>query len=542
MKKNLFSLSLFILSLYSVLNAQNEWIIQLKNGQNEASLSDGWKKTAYRSTQSLQVKNIAPHFNIYVLRSAKPMIKNELLENPAIQFAERNAPLEMRATPNDPFIAQQWHLDNISAPKAWDSSPGGVTFNKDTVVIGVIDHGFLAAHEDLKNRIWQNRGEIPGNNIDDDGNGYKDDVFGLSLRYKNQNHQIDNGSDGPGNHGTSVAGLIGGEVNNRTGVAGMMWNTKLLLGSFSASATIAELIEQFNYMLNLRIKYNQTNGQQGAYIVAINYSGGISFAFAEDYPIWCGMYDIMGAAGILNCGATTNKYVDVDDEGDMPSTCTSDFLVAVTNTGKDNKRIYNAGFGLNHIDLGSPGEGVYSTHSSATNSYSLFSGTSAATPIVAGALGLLYSFPCKEWADYQKVNPPDAARLAKRALLAGVDKNADLTGKSVSGGRLNIARSIDTLKKWACNRVITGIKDEIQIVAMSPNPALSYLNIQLNLKDGNEYRLEVYDAVGKMVLRKDHVSIRNQYRLDLPPLADGIYVLRLTKDNIHAAKRFIIRS
>jgi len=378
--------------------------------------------------------------------------------------------------------------------------------------------------------------------VDDDGNGYKDDVYGLSLRYKNENHQIDNGIDGPGNHGTSVAGLIGGEVNNQKGVAGMMWSTKLMLGSFSANATISDLIEQFNYMLGQRIKYNQSNGKQGAYVVAINYSGGLRFAFAEDYPIWCGMYDTMGAAGILNCGATVNAYVDVDDEGDMPSTCPSDFLIAVTNTGKDNKRIYNAGFGLKHIDLGSPGEGVYSTNSGSNNSYSLFSGTSAATPVVAGAMGLIYSYPCKEWADYQKINPADAARLAKRALLAGVDKNSDLMGKTVSGGRLNIARSLDTLKKYACSRVITGIKERIRINSIHPNPALSFLNIILESAGTGEYKIEIFDPMGRNLYKQEKIVILSQYQLKLPNLVDGVYIIKLTQNNLQAAKRFVIQN
>lgn len=525
-----------------LLTAQSEWIVQLKEGQDETLLSTGWAKSNYRANPVLDIKNIAPHFNILRLRSSGAIQKKDILSNPAVAFAELNLPLETRATPNDPFVPQQWHLNNISANKAWDSSQGGLSFNKDTIVIGVIDHGFLTSHEDLKNRIWQNRAEIPGNNIDDDNNGHKDDVYGLSLKYKNENHQIDNGIDGPSNHGTSVAGLIGGEVNNQKGIAGMMWTTKLMLGSFSANATISDLIEQFNYMLDQRIKYNQSNGKQGAYVVAINYSGGVSFAFAKDYPIWCGMYDIMGAAGIVNCGATANRYVDVDDEGDMPSTCPSDFLVTVTNTGKDNKRIYNAGFGLEHIDLGAPGDGLYSTHSSSLNGYGILSGTSAATPVVAGAMGLIYSYPCKEWADYQKANPADAARLAKRALLAGVDKNSDLAGKTVSGGRLNIARSLDTLKKYACNRIITSIKDNIRINSIHPNPAISHLNIILESATAHPYNIEIVDPVGRLLYRQEKVQINGQYQLTLPELHNGLYIIKLTQKNAQASKRFVIQN
>lgn len=536
MKKILAFLSFLSIWCTGLLPAQSEWIVQLKEGQNAAHLSAGWAKSNYRANRLPDVKNIAPHFNIFLLKAQGSLQKKDILSNPAIAFAELNLPLETRATPNDPFVAQQWHLDNIAVPKAWDASPGGLSFNKDTIVIGVIDDGFLANHEDLKNRIWQNRAEIPGNNIDDDSNGYKDDVYGLSLRYKNENHQIDNGIDGPRNHGTSVAGLIGGEVNNQKGIAGMMWTTKLMLGSFSQNVTIAELIEQFNYMLDQRIKYNQSNGKQGAYVVAINYSGGVRFAFAEDYPIWCGMYDIMGAAGIVNCGATVNSYVDVDDEGDMPSTCPSDFLITVTSTGKDNKRIYNAGFGLKHIDLGCPGDGLYSTFSSSTTSYGILNGTSAATPVVAGAVGLIYSYPCQEWADYQKSNPADAVRMAKKALLASVDKNSDLTGSTVSGGRLNIAKALDSLGKYICNKKT---ENSLKIISLSPNPVNSSLKVQIDSSNTGNFSVGIIDAMGRRIYSAENQFIDSYYDLELGTLANGVYFFVLIKDKQQVSKKFI---
>ncbi|MBK6389994.1 MAG: S8 family peptidase [Saprospiraceae bacterium] len=537
------SLLLIILVLScSALQGQKDWIIQLKGDASLADLQAGWSKTALRSNRDLTTQPIGRHFNIYAIQSVTQLSKETLLRNPAILYAEPNLPLETRSTPNDPLISQQWHLDNIQAIKAWDQTTGGVTFNKDTLVLGIIDFGLFTNHEDLKNRIWINKGEIAGNGIDDDGNGYKDDVYGLSLKYLNERHTADNAADGLNNHGTSVAGLMCGESNNRTGIAGMMWNSKLMVGTFSANGNIGDLIQIFNYMLDQRILYNTSGGKKGALVVAINYSGGISFAKAADYPIWCGMYDQMGAAGILNCGATTNKYVDVDEEGDMPSTCPSEFLIAVTNTGRDNKRIYNAGFGLQHIDLGSPGEGVYSTNSETTKSYSSFSGTSAATPIVAGVVGLLYSYPCKEWADYTVSHPVEAARIVKKSLLASVDKNADLTGKTVSGGRINAARALDTLKKYVCNRVITGTTDQLSVKAVYPNPAKDFLNFELDSNYAGDYTIELYDVLGRVILQKRPTYINHSYQLSLPPLHSGMYLLRLSNGANEAVKKVFIGS
>jgi len=516
--------------------AQQDWIIQLWDGKSDSDLHSGWSKSPLRSRQDIKTQNIAPHFNIYTLKAGVALNKKDLLANPAIRFAELNLPLETRSTPNDPFINQQWHLDNISAPKAWDVTRGGLSFNNDTIVIGVIDHGFLTSHEDLKNRIWQNHAEIPGNGKDDDNNGYADDVFGLSLKYKNEKHPVD---EGIGNHGTSVAGLIGSESNNRTGVSGIMWNVKLLLTTFSThGGNIGELIEMFNYMVDQRVRYNQSEGKEGAFLIAVNYSGGLPFGKAENYPIWCGMYDQMGAAGILNCGATVNKYVDVDVEGDMPSTCQSEFLVMVTCTDKENERVYDSGYGLKNIDLGSPGEWLYTTHSRAINSYSLFRGTSAATPVVAGAVGLLYSYPCKAWSDLQKSNPAEAVRIAKRALLAGVDKNNDLTGITVSGGRLNISRSLDSLNKLICNLTID---DGFRILSLYPNPARTILQVQLSTNQSGIYSIEIFDAIGRKLYSQENQLVAGQFNILLPSLRDGIYMLRLNNDSNHASKKFIVR-
>lgn len=532
-KSSLFILAIGMLYAFQV-TSQESWIVQLKEGQTSNDFNN-WNKSFLRS-KKIETRLLAPHFNIIEVPGG--LTRQDLLSNPSVLFAEKNVKLEMRASPNDPLVAQQWYFNNINALKAWDQTTGGITFNKDTLVLAAIDHGFLTTHEDLKNRIWKNQAEIAGNGKDDDNNGYIDDVNGLSLRYKNEKHSIDNVTDGLSNHGTSVAGIMCGESNNKTGISGMMWNSKLMLTTFSANGNIADLIEMFNYVLDQRLRYNQSNGKQGALVVAINYSGGLSFAKAADYPIWCGMYDKMGAAGIINCGATTNKYVDVDDEGDMPSTCPSEFLIAVTNTDRNNSRVYNAGFGLKNIDLGSPGEGLQTTRSDASNSYSSFSGTSAATPVVAGAIGLMYSLQCKEWADYIKSNPVEAARIVKKSLLASVDKNADLTGKTVSGGRLNIGRALDTLKKYVCGNIMLD-SSLIIIKSINPNPASKYIDIQLSSGTIGEFNLVFVDVNGRLIF-KNKIIINQNITIPLPHLPSGVYFLQLYQNKSVGVKKILI--
>jgi hypothetical protein len=141
------------------------------------------------------------------------------------------------------------------------------------------------------------------------------------------------------------------------------------------------------YIRALRNKYNTTGGSEGAFIVAANLSAGIDNALPADHAMWCAQYESLGSAGILGICATTNSNSDVDMFGDMPTTCPSDYLIAVTNTGMDDQKKMFAGYGKMHIDLGAPGTPSYSTHLG--HDYGEFIGTSAAAPQVSGSVGIL---------------------------------------------------------------------------------------------------------------------------------------------------------
>jgi subtilisin family serine protease len=149
-----------------------------------------------------------------------------------VAFAQFNHFVEGRNKPNDSLFTQQWHLDNtgqgggvpgadIDADLAWDLTTGGTTKNGDTIVICVVDNGLDKSHEDIIDNLWINHNEIPNNGIDDDQNSYIDD-------YNGWNGEDQNGSIPSGNHGTSVAGLIGGRGNNKKGITGINWNIKIM--------------------------------------------------------------------------------------------------------------------------------------------------------------------------------------------------------------------------------------------------------------------------------------------------------------------------
>lgn len=406
-------------------------------------------------------RQLSKNLNVWLLeynphRIDGDRVLNAMLEHPLVWEAQHNHYLENRATvPNDPSFGQQWQYVNtgsgggttdadIDAELAWDYATGGLTPLGDTIVVCVIDDGIDLTHPDIIENLWKNWDEIPGNNIDDDGNGYVDDFDGWDA--DNATGDASGGVFG-GGHGTPVAGIVGARGNNGIGVTGVNWNVKLMIvvGGGDEAAAIAA----YDYPLTERKLYNQTNGQEGAFVVATNASWGINNRLESTFPILCAFYDSLGTAGILNAAATANANTNVDVDGDLPTHCSSDYLIAVTNTNDDDLKVTSAGYGLQSIDLGAPGEGTYNVTSG--GNYGNFGGTSGATPHVAGAIGLLYSANCPQFAMLSRVDPAAASMLLKDYILQGTDITAQLDTLTVSGGRLNLHGSILELLNSGCS-------------------------------------------------------------------------------------------
>lgn len=343
--------------------------------------------------------------------------------------------------PDDPMFNQQWGLHNtgqsggtpdadIDAPEAWDIATGGVTALGDTIVVAIVDGGCQLNHPDLN--YWYNWNEIPGNGIDDDGNGYIDDFRGWNA-YNNTPNVPSNG------HGTHVSGISGAKGNNNLGVSGVNWNVKVMpiAGSSSSEATV---VAAYAYALELRAQYNETNGALGAFVVATNSSFGVDYGQPANYPIWCAMYDSMGVQGILSCGATANLNINIDIMGDVPTACPSDYMIAVTNTTRNDLKNSGAAYGLTTIDLGAPGTSILSTYP--TSTYSTLSGTSMATPMVTGAIALMYAAADASRMIYYKSDLPAGTIMFRDVLFDGVDVIPALQGITVTGGRLNVFNAV----------------------------------------------------------------------------------------------------
>jgi hypothetical protein len=155
----------------------------------------------------------------------------------------------------------------------------------------------------------------------------------------------DDDNVGNGGHGINVAGMVGATGNNGVGVVGVNWNVKLMTVTYGNINDEANVIEAYTYPLTMRQLYQQSGGAQGAFVVATNSSWGINNGDPADAPLWCAFYDTLGTYGILSAGATANAQINVDVDGDLPTACSSDYLLSVTATNSDDVRTFS-GYGL----------------------------------------------------------------------------------------------------------------------------------------------------------------------------------------------------
>jgi subtilisin family serine protease len=347
----------------------------------------------------------------------------ELRRDPRVRFAERDVTYSVDSLPNDPSLGQLWGLNNtgqvvngsggtadadIDAPEAW-----GTTTGSHSVVVAVIDTGVDYAHPDLAANIWTNPGEsCPGcqnDGIDNDGNGYVDDVHGWDFVNGDNDPFDDHG------HGTHVAGTIGAVGDNGLGVAGVNWNVQIMPLKFigaNGQGTADDAVRAILYATRM-----------GA-VVSNNSWGGEDFSQSLEDAI-----ADADAHGSLFVAAAGNSFKDNDATPDYPSGFDLPNVVSVAATDQNDARAWFSNFGRRSVDLGAPGTSIYSTYPGGT--YAYLDGTSMATPDVTGVAALA------------KAAFPTASAIGLKALLLRtVDPNATLAGKTTTGGRLNAANAV----------------------------------------------------------------------------------------------------
>lgn len=347
-----------------------------------------------------------------------------LKKNPNVEYAEPNWIYTHQAVSTDPYYTNGslWGMygDATSPANQFGSQAGEAWAAGHTgsasVYVGVIDEGIQFDHPDLAGQVWTNPYD-PVDGVDNDGNGYVDDINGWDFD-GNNNTIYDGGKRGSlDDHGTHVSGTIGAKANNGQGVVGVNWNVTLISGKFLGrrGGTSANSVKAVDYFTDLKTRH-------GLNIVATNNSwggGGYSQALKD-------AISRANAANILFIAAAGNSGTDNDTTASYPSNYDVDNVIAVaaiTNTGA---LASFSQYGATTVDIGAPGAGIWST--TAYNGYSSYSGTSMATPHVTGGAAL-----------YASTHPGSSAATIKAAILNSVVPTASLTGKCVTGGRLNVS-------------------------------------------------------------------------------------------------------
>lgn len=390
----------------------NQVIVKFNSGVQAAeieALQQSLGATTLDTTTSLGIQ-------LWQLRSLTTDQAIATLSNDSrIEYIEPNWIVSINGTvPNDPSFNQLWGLNNtgqsggksdadIDAPEAWDIQTGN------NVVVGVIDSGVDYNHPDLAANIWTNPGEIAGDGIDNDSNGYVDDIHGYDF-VNNDGNPLDDNS-----HGTHVSGTIAAQGDNSTGVAGVNWSAKIMGLKFldaSGSGSIFNAVKAVEYATQKGAKL--TNNSWGG--------GGYSQA----------LYDAIAAAGTagqLFIAAAANSASNNDSAPAYPATYNLDNIISVASTDRNDGLSSFSNYGATTVDLGAPGSSIYSTIPG--GGYGFKNGTSMASPHVAGVASLI-------WSQY----PDLTASEVKNKILGSVDAIAALAGKTVTGGRLNAFKSL----------------------------------------------------------------------------------------------------
>ncbi|HET7502490.1 MAG TPA: S8 family serine peptidase [Kofleriaceae bacterium] len=390
---------------------------------------------AQRSAQVLREYRVPSNLQLVKLPQGTDIAKviDGYRSDPDVLFAEPNFIYQLAVVPDDPRLGDLWGMNNtgqlggvvdadINAPEAWE-----ITTGSSSVVIGLLDTGFDYNHPDLAVNIFSNPGEIPGNGIDDDGNGWVDDVHGIDTIGETGNPMDTDG------HGTHVTGTMAARGNNTVGVAGVNWNASIVAcKAFGpAGATLADILQCMDYFLALKTR--PTNPVD---IVATNNSwGGGPFSQA--------LLDSITAfrnAGILFVAAAGNNGSNNDVTAFFPAVYDVDNIISVLATDRTDHRASFSNFGTLTVDVGAPGVDILSTLPG--NTYGLLSGTSMATPHVTGLVGLL-----------KAQNPMRTASQIKNLILTGGTPTPGTTGASISGRRIRADRSLSCVNLSLVNRL-----------------------------------------------------------------------------------------
>jgi uncharacterized protein (TIGR03437 family) len=372
--------------------------------------------------------------------------------NPAVEQAELNYALHLFSSPatakrtvsqvlppssNDPGFSNQWALENtgqfggmagadLRAVAAWQMAR-----SHQTIVVAVLDTGVDYTHPDLANRIWINSREVAGNGVDDDGNGYVDDVRGWNFASRSNDPMDDH------YHGTHMAGAIAAEINNGLGMAGVTGaaDVRIMPLKFfdtSAQGTIAAAVEALDYA-----------ARNGARLINISWGDTIYSQALFEAVQRC------VSVGCLIVSAAGNSSADNDRMPVYPASFNSGAqalpaVISVAATDESDRMLNNSNYGATSVDLAAPGNFIYSTIP--RSSYGYLSGTSSAAALVSGVAALIWSH-----------HPSLTSIQVKGIIASSVRRTASAQGKTISGGVAHAQQAMAATPPYQANNTVTSV-------------------------------------------------------------------------------------
>ena len=349
-------------------------------------------------------------------------VVNAYLDEPSVMFAHPITRAYAIVVPNDSQYSEQWAMaasnGGCAAELAWEEFAGSTA-----VTIAVVDSGVTITHPDIEQNVWTNPDEVL-NNIDDDNNGYIDDIQGWDF------DQNDGDPEGCDNHGTHVAGILGARGNNNLGVAGVNWTTSIMALRCDTGCDgvfVGGQYAGFDYAI-----------RNGARVSNHSYGGSVS-----SDPSWDSIAVAGQAFGHIAVCAAGNDGTDNDTSPIQPANSSASNVISVGSLDEGGAVSDFSNFGATQVDLFAPGGGIYSTVESTL--YEFKSGTSMSAPHVAGAVALVLSKrPNLSW------------QRTKDLILSSTITSAALQGRCVSGGRLNVHRALGVWARANSGGTFTG--------------------------------------------------------------------------------------
>lgn len=414
-----------------------------------------------------------------------------------VTYAERVPLMRLDYNPDDVNFLQ-WHLNTIDAAAAWD-----ITTGNPNVVVAIVDDAMRTSHEDLAPRVYVNPGEIPGNGLDDDGNGYIDDVSGWDAADNDNDPTPPAGAnDNTFSHGTHVGGIAGAATDNGVGIASVGFNVSLLPCKSKLDSTIG------NNLLDNTYRALEYAMLAGADVANMSFGGtGFSFTYQS-------LVNVCHDSGLVMIASAGN---DGNQVGRYPASYNHVISVGSTDLN-DNK----SSFSNYHqtTDVMAPGSFIYSTLAGADDSYGFNSGTSMSAPVVSGLAGLVRSL--------DSTLTPDEVEAFIKCGCENIDsQNPDYVG-FMGAGRVNAANTLDCI----LNPVAVDPENEImQLGSVFPNPTSGIVHVKAHFSARTPLDIAVYDLAGSQVATLFHgEAAPGAFHLNtqIPEsLVPGLYLIKI---------------